>query len=424
MKKEAMNTEGKKIRILLVTRPLVPPWDEASKNFAYFLAKSISDPDLEFHLLTAGEKLEGVGDNCIEHPIFQGGTFDFEAKTRLAIFLATKARSFDIVHFLFTPTPVNAFLSKILVGKKPKTIQTIATLREERWGAREWKRIFFANHLVTYTDHSKKKLQEAGFQNVERIYPGIDLERFSPKPKDPETLVTLNLSPDDFVVSYVGEYARLGATDMIADMLVRNLSKNRVCHSREGGNPDTTSSQETRTSTIRTDDTSNEWNLDPRLRGGDGNIKFLFALRVKNEADQKKKEEIQERFREAGILDSIRFSDTVSDVENLYNIADIITFPVADMHGKFDVPLVILEAYASGRPVILSDLPLFREFSNPHISATIPRGDGDALWRKIDEIQKNEEIRYDFARSAREFVKNNYDLSQTAKEYKELYKKI
>ncbi len=375
------------LTILLVTRPLVPPWDEASKNFAYFLARSIPDPNIEFHLLTTSEKLEGLGANCIQHPIFRSGQFDLEAKARLAFFLGTQARSFDIVHFLFTPTPFNAFLSKNLVGKRPKTIQTIATLREERWGALEWKRMFFADRLVTYTDHSKQKLEEAGFSNVERIYPGIDLEKFSPRPKDPETLRALNLSPDDFVVSYAGEYARLGATDMIADMLIR--------HSLHSPHPTP---------------------LSP--------FKFLFALRVKNEADRKKKEEIKEKFRRAGILDAIRFSDTVSDVAALYNVADIVTFPVADMAGKFDVPLVILEAYACGRPVILSDLPLFREFSNPHISATIPRGDGEALWQKIAEIRENQNFKSELEKNAQEFVRNNFNLLQTAREYKELYKKI
>lgn len=371
-------------KILLVTRPLVPPWDEASKNFAYFLAKSIPDPHIEFHLLTTSEPLEGLGANCIQHPIFRSGHFDFEAKARLALFLGTKARSFDIVHFLFTPTPFNAFLSKNLVGKRPKTIQTIATLREERWGAHEWKQMFFADRLVTYTDHSKQKLEAAGFKNVERVYPGIDLEKFSPRPKDPETLRALNLSPDDFVVSYAGEYARLGATDMIADMLLSHFP-----HS-----PHSTP-------------------LSP--------FKFLFALRVKNEADRKKKEEIKEKFRRAGILDTIRFSDTVSDVAALFNVADIVTFPVADMAGKFDVPLVILEAYACGRPVILSDLPLFREFSNPHISATIPRGDSEALWHMIESLRLDKEKRNSLGKNARLFVEQSFDLRETSNQYQNSY---
>lgn len=372
------------IKILLATRPLVPPWDEASKNFAYFLAKSIRDPQLEFHLLAADETLEGLGSNCVQHPIFRSGRFDLEAKARLATFLGTKGRSFDIVHFLFTPTPLNAFLAKHLVGTRPKTMQTIATLREERWNDTDWKRMFFADKLITYTEYSKKKLQSARFENIECIYPGIDLERFSSKSKDPKTLAALNLSPNDFVVSYVGEYARLGATDMIADMLIKNLEKSK---------------------------------------GFSGNFKFLFALRVKNDADRKKKEELQERFHQAGILDSIRFSDTVFDVASLYNVADIVTFPVADMHGKFDVPLVILEAYACGRPVILSDLPLFGEFSNPHISATIPRNDGDALWSAIQSLRADEAKRKALGRSARAFVERSFDLKETAGTYSELYQK-
>lgn len=392
------NMSSTPVKILLATRPLVPPWDEASKNFASFLAKSISDPSIEIHLLTSGETLEGLGANCKEHPIFKDGHFDFEAKVRLALFLFTQSHRFDIVHYLFTPTPFNSFLLKNFTRKRPRTIQTIATLREERWSEREWKRMFFADRLVTYTDHSKQKLETAGFTNVERIYPGIDLERFSPKPKDPETLKKLNLSPDDFVVSYVGEYARLGATDMIADMLCR--------HSREGGNLGTARSQETRANAL------------------DGNIKFLFALRVKNEADRKKKEEIREKFRTAGILEHIRFSDTVFDVAALYHIADIITFPVADMAGKFDVPLVILEAYACGRPVILSDLPLFREFSNAEISVTIPRGNSGALWQSIEDLRESEAKRNALSTNARAFVERNFDLSETASHYRHLYRQL
>lgn len=371
-----------KQKILLVTRPLVPPWDEASKNFAYSLAKSFRNPEFEFHLLTAKDKLDGLGENIVQHPIFRSGHFDFKAKLRLISFLARARHRFDIVHFLFTPTPFNSFLLQKIFGSHQNTIQTIATLREEQWTEEQWKQMFFAKKLVVYTDHSKNKLQSFGFQNVSRVYPGIDLDRFSPKPKDPGTLERLNLSPRDFVVSYAGEYARLGATDMIADMLIAHL---------------------------RAEIQKNN------------HLRFLFALRVKNRADQQKKEELKRRFLDAGILDRIRFSDTVSDVAALYNIADIITFPVADMHGKFDVPLVILEAYACGRPVILSDLPIFKEFSNPDISVTIPRGDGEELWETIEALRADEAKRNALGRSARAFVEQNFNLNETVQMYRNAY---
>lgn len=373
------------IKVLLATRPLVPPWDEASKNFAYFLAKSIRDPRIEFHLLTADEKLDELGPNCIQRPIFRSGRFNFEAKARLAAFLGTKGRSFDIVHFLFTPTPLNAFLAKNLVGTRPKTIQTIATLREERWNETDWKRMFFADKLITYTDHSKDTLESVGFRNVSRIYPGIDLDRYKNAPKNPKLLTELGIAPDDFVITYPGEYARLGATDMLVDMIIKNIRT---------GNP--------------TGKTS-------------GKIVFLFALRVKNDADRQKKIAVQRELREAGILDSVRFTDTISDMPSVYNLSDIVLFPVSDMHGKFDIPLVILEAYACEKPVILSDLPLFREFSNPEISATIPRGDGDALWDAIQRLRLDLEKRKALGRSARAFVERSFDLKKTAERYQDSF---
>ena len=369
-------------RVLLVTRPLVPPWDEASKNFAYFLAKSIRDPEIEFHLLTDHESLAEMGENVVSHPIYQSGDFDFFAKMRLIAFLAHKGNAFDVVHFLFTPTPLNSSFLKMLFRNHPHTIQTIATLREERWGIPEWKRMCFATRLITYTEHSRKMLEEAGYRNVETISPGIDLERFSPGPKDAVMLRALTLTPSDFVVSYAGEYARLGATDMIADMLIEKL---------------------------RGRDPSSE------------RFRFLFALRVKNQADREKKESIRKKFEEAGILDFIRWSDTVSDMPALYRVADIVTFPVHDLFGKFDVPLVILEAYASGKPVILSDLPRFSEFSNPEICATIPRGDGEAFWNMIERLRHDPEKRNALSNHARAFVENSFNLSETAEKYRQLY---
>lgn len=375
-----MTTE---INILLATRPLTPPWDEASKNFAYFLAKKIRDPHLKFHLLTTETKLEGLGDNCIQHPIFAKSHFDQSEKIRLARFLFLKSQQFDIIHYLFTPTPLNSFLIKYLTINRPRSIQTVATLREEQWNETDWKKMLFADQLAVYTKHSKERLETAGFSHVTQIYPGIDLNYYCPTPKNPETLKALNLSHNDFVVSYAGEYARLGATDMIVDMLTRHLPHKSKVHE---------------------------------------NFKFLFALRIKNDADAQKKHSLKKIFRQAGILDFIRFSDTVFDVPSLYNVADIVTFPVSNMHGKFDVPLVILEAYACGKPVILSDLPLFREFSHSEISTTIPRNNGDALWEQIEELRKDTARAKRLGENARTFVEKHFNLETTAEEYANLYR--
>ncbi|MFZ1655214.1 MAG: glycosyltransferase, partial [Candidatus Moraniibacteriota bacterium] len=109
------------------------------------------------------------------------------------------------------------------------------------------------------------------------------------------------------------------------------------------------------------------------------------------------------------------------DMATVYNTADIVAFPVGDLKGKFDVPLIIIEAYASGKPVILSDLEAFREFSNDEISVTIPRLDDQALIDTILYLKHNPEKRQAISRAARAFAETHFDLRDTARQYAELY---
>ena len=108
----------------------------------------------------------------------------------------------------------------------------------------------------------------------------------------------------------------------------------------------------------------------------------------------------------------------------LYNLTDVVLFPVGNMHGKFDIPLVIIEGYACGKPVIVSDLPIFEEFSNPDISVTVPKGDGEALWAAIEDLMQNETKRKALGMNARAFVERHFDLRNTARSYEKLYRSL
>lgn len=372
---------GKKI--LLATRALIPPWDEASKNFAYFLAKSLTKHHTT--ILTTPTWLPDLPANVTQFPCYTKSELDFLEKIRLLRALRSLRGKFDITHYLFTPTRKNTSLIKFFSHPtRGKTIQTVATLREDLYSPKQLKELLFADRIVVYSDYSKHRLEKIGFRNVSRVYPGTDLSYYHPQSKDAGTLSHFNLSQDDFIVSYNGEYARLGATDMLADWLIEHYADHP-----------------------------------------DSNMKFVFALRVKkHEDDRMKKEEIVARFEQAGILKHIRFTDTYADMPKLYNLADVILFPVNDMRGKFDIPLVVIEAYACGKPVILSDLQIFNEFSNPDICVSIPRGDTGALTEKLAYLKENIQERKRLGRNARIFVEQHFDLKKTVGEYELLYETL
>ncbi len=371
--------------VLLATRPIVPPWDEASKNFAYFLGKTVTGHELTL-LGTRDASLPELPETATLAPVYRSAHFGLGEKADLFRYLRSKRSAFDITHYLFTPTKLNIGVIRALARPTTgKTIQTVATLRTDLYSPTTLKRLLFADQITVYTDATKAKLASMGVTNVERIYPGIDLDRYQPRPKHQPVLDTYGLSADDFLVVYPGEYTRLGATDWLVETLIRHF-----------------------TGAV----------AEPFV--------FLFACRIKNEADRVKREEVRERFRAAGCLDRIRFDegDATSDMAAVYNTADIVAFPVGDLKGKFDVPLIIIEAYASAKPVILSDLEAFREFSNDRISATIPRLDGEAFIDKILYLKHNSEERAEIGRHARAYAEEHFDLRKTAEHYATLYDRI
>jgi glycosyltransferase involved in cell wall biosynthesis len=154
------------------------------------------------------------------------------------------------------------------------------------------------------------------------------------------------------------------------------------------------------------------------------NLRLVFACRIKNQADKRKKKEVQMRFFYSGFLDYVIFTDSITDMSSLYNSSDIIIFPVKNLKGKFDVPLVIIESYACGKPVILSDLEQFGEFANRDICVSIPKDSEIKLIESVTYLKENEAERVRLGENARRFVKDHFDLQNTAKQYEKIYAKI
>jgi glycosyltransferase involved in cell wall biosynthesis len=268
-------------------------------------------------------------------------------------------------------------------GSRTRTIQTIATLREDRYSDGQLRSFLFADLLIAGSEHARSKLTSLGFCNVRRIYPGIDVEHFSPAPKDARLLAGFGLSHADFVVSYPGEYSRLGATDDIVELIVR--------HARS-------------------------WR--------EARIRFVFACRVKNGADRKKKRQVTERLGQAGGLDRVVFTDTVADMAGLYNLSDAIIFPVRDMHGKFDIPLAAIEPMACEKPVIVSDVPILDEFAREGASVRVRRGDVEQLRAAILDLFHDRAKGRRLGEKARQFVEANFDIHLAARAYGQIYDEL
>jgi phosphatidylinositol alpha-1,6-mannosyltransferase len=378
-----LNQENHKKRILLVTRPICPPWDEGSKNFAYYLAKNIQNS--EIHLMTKG-KLSDLPESVVQHPIYttsRVSEFDFFQKMRSLLFQFRIKGKFDVNQYFFTPTKLNSFFIKnFFRSSKTKTIQTIAALREDLWSDEDIKKLMFGDLIITYSDYSKNRLHDLGFQNVQRIYPGIDLEEFRFKEKNQELLQKYGINSEDFVINFTGEYSRLGAIDGVVETFA-NVSKEI------------------------------------------SQAKLFLAVRIKNEKDAKKKKEILEKIEKLGIVDKVSFhEDQKYKMADVYNLCDVSIFPVRDMKGKFDVPLAVIEAMACEKAMIISDLPVLREFANSENSVKIKPGNWKQLEEAIIDLCKNPEKRHKIGQAGRAYAEKYFNIKNVAQEYEKIYEQI
>jgi glycosyltransferase involved in cell wall biosynthesis len=94
------------------------------------------------------------------------------------------------------------------------------------------------------------------------------------------------------------------------------------------------------------------------------------------------------------------------------------------MKGKFDMPLAVIEAMACEKPVIISDIPILREFSSSDNSVIIEAGNVKQLFEKILDVFQNKQKYVEIGKNARKFAVENFDIKKVAEKYREIYQNL
>ncbi|MFF4359259.1 glycosyltransferase family 4 protein [Streptomyces sp. NPDC001604] len=112
----------------------------------------------------------------------------------------------------------------------------------------------------------------------------------------------------------------------------------------------------------------------------------------------------------------------VSDMPALLAAADVLLFPPRRLGGKADIPFVVLEAMATGRPVILSDLPQFAALGEAPLRAPVgdPIRTGELLLRLLEQPQQWEML----ARHGRVTVEERFGPGCFRVQYERLYREV
>jgi len=148
------------MKILFVTRPIAPPWNEGSKNTVMALAGNMKEE--EIHLLTANG-FKAKENHIISEPIFSksGLVTGRSLKQKLRLLKRLFRRDdIQICHFFFKPTPLVALAARIaMLFSGKKTVQTIVSMPEE---GELLKQSIFSKNLVAGSGLMQKFLKKEG----------------------------------------------------------------------------------------------------------------------------------------------------------------------------------------------------------------------------------------------------------------------
>ena len=136
------------------------------------------------------------------------------------------------------------------------------------------------------------------------------------------------------------------------------------------------------------------------------------------------RQDVFDRAAELGLLEGVDFvrPGTVSDDElpGWYAAADAFAFPSA----KEGFGIVVLEALASGLPVVSSDLPVFREYLVPDVDALmVPAGSSQELAEAMERLVREPDLRSRLAATGPD-VARRFPWSDTARTHARIYRDV
>lgn len=365
------------VKILFVTRPIVPPWDEGSKKTVFALARQMKGH--EVHLLST-PGFSPREKNIVAEPVFSKGGFltgiSLSQKLRL-FFRLLRRDDIDICHFFFKPTPMVALAAKIalrLNGKK--AVQTVVTVPPKGERVRQ---TIFSKNLVVGSRFMQRRLKQEGI-HAELIPFGIDISQL-PKPSGAQSVKKEFGWGNEPVILFPGHLIPGGGSLELAAAM-------------------------------------------PAIVKKFPNAKFVFACRSLPAWGEKETVAKLNSMVKAANLENNMQLLRKANWERLVQAADIVAFAPTSMAFKMDYPLSLLEAMAMGKAVVFSNTQPLDELFEKGSNVMVESGNAARLSQAIISLLSDRKKAALLGKNASSLVERKFNIQDLAAMYAALYTRL
>jgi glycosyltransferase involved in cell wall biosynthesis len=358
-------------RVLFVSKPVVAPFHDGTKCLVRDVAAHL---ERVTPLVMATPGAAPIAPHVEMLSVYrQPGKFtpSLAENVRAAAYLAARARA-DVWHFVFAPNPKSSAVGRVLRRlRRVPVVQTVASPPRDFSRAAA---LLFGDVIVAQSRHTRERLLEAERgreRRIEVIPPPV--EEIAPRATSQRQAVRARLAlPDDAVVfTYPGDIEMGGGAEAVAavvETLARELPRAVV----------------------------------------------VFAYREKTA----RAGEVANALERGLPARHVRFASSLGDVLALVEESAAVLFPVSDLWGKVDQPIVLLESMMLGVPVIALDKgPLAELGGVVHVAP----GDRRALVRAALELAIDPARRAAVVEAQATAVRAENLASRVARRYEDLY---
>jgi glycosyltransferase involved in cell wall biosynthesis len=239
-----------------------------------------------------------------------------------------------------------------------------------------------ATAVVTLSDSMRDDIVGRGIASdkIVVVPNAVEIERFTPRPRDEALAASLGIASDDPVVGYVSSFSPYEGIRYLLEAAAILRARGRRLHVLLVGD-------------------GKEWDAlvetGERLGLNDGTL--LMPGRVPHD-----------------------------EVLRYYSLIDVFVVPrTAHRVSQLVTPLKPYEAMALERAVVVSDVQALREMVQPEQTGlTFRAEDAEDLARVIERLIEDRDLRLTLGRQAREWVSRERTWAENGRRYRELYERL
>ena len=362
-------------QILFVSKPVVPPFNDGSKCLVRDIAGALQAytprvmvtrgsgtwaPDILGAKVYAG--VGGYSPAVIEN-------------ARVFAWLLTQSRD-SLWHFLFAPNPRTSQIGKFL--KRVRRIPVVQTIASPPRSFQEPDKLLFGDVAVAQSQWTRSEFLRAYADlRLQRVPPIEVIPPSVPDLKRPSTdrmqaiRAQLEVSSDSPILLYPGDLEVDCAREAVESMIEPLLSEA----------PD---------------------------------ARIVFAYRNKTARAAEIAASMQARLPRT----SVRFMAEVPDMHALVATSCLVLFPVHDLYGKVDLPIVVLEAMHFGVPVVTVAQGPLMELQGPW---QVQPGDHRGLLRAALRALWDDAARQACVEAQRLTIEREHRPARVANRYETIY---